>query len=175
MLMPLLRPEDACSWRAASWRTKWSSLRAAERFQVSATTAARRAARYRELGPAGMADRFCRPHHSPGRTCARTERHIISLRVKRRWGAGENRRPAGHPSLDHAPSAFPLALGRLTCQDRATGRVIRCHEHAAAGYQAQVPPPVPAQSSSKASRQPAACLTPQVSTARRAVRQERLP
>ncbi|WP_157641124.1 helix-turn-helix domain-containing protein, partial [Longispora albida] len=36
---------------------QWPLRRAAERFQVSATTAARWAGRYRELGEAGMADR----------------------------------------------------------------------------------------------------------------------
>ncbi|WP_431195946.1 leucine zipper domain-containing protein [Mycobacterium camsae] len=39
----------------------WPLRRAAERFQVSVTTAARWAGRYRELGEAGMADRSSRP------------------------------------------------------------------------------------------------------------------
>ena len=55
----------------------WSLRRAAERFQVSVTTAARWAARYRALGDAGMADRSSRPHCSPGQTPTRTERRII--------------------------------------------------------------------------------------------------
>jgi hypothetical protein len=38
----------------------WPLRRAAERFQVSVTTAARWAARYRALGDAGMADRSCK-------------------------------------------------------------------------------------------------------------------
>ncbi|ELP47065.1 hypothetical protein D522_07263, partial [Mycobacterium avium subsp. paratuberculosis S5] len=64
----------------------WSLRRAAERFQVSVTTAERWARRYRELGEAGMADRSSRPHHSPNRTPTRTERRIIKVRVIRRWG-----------------------------------------------------------------------------------------
>ena len=36
----------------------WSLRRAAERFQVAVTTAARWAGRYRELGEAGMVDRI---------------------------------------------------------------------------------------------------------------------
>jgi transposase-like protein len=49
----------------------WPACRAAERFQVSHTTAARWAARYRQQGAAGMADRSSRPHASPARTrCA---------------------------------------------------------------------------------------------------------
>jgi transposase-like protein len=43
----------------------WPVRRAAERFQVSPTTAARWAACYRQPGPAGMTDRSSRPHCSP--------------------------------------------------------------------------------------------------------------
>src|SRR5215475_4564380 len=59
----------------------WPLRRAAERFQVSHTTAARWAARYRAQGAAGMADRPSRPHTSPNRTPARAERRIVRLRV----------------------------------------------------------------------------------------------
>jgi transposase-like protein len=60
--------------------------RAAERFQVSPTTAKRWADRYRQLGAAGMVDRSSRPRHSPRRTPTRTERRIIKVRLARRWG-----------------------------------------------------------------------------------------
>jgi hypothetical protein len=56
----------------------WPLRRAAERFQVSPTTAKRWADRYRELGEAGMSDHSSRPHHSPHRTPTRTERRIIA-------------------------------------------------------------------------------------------------
>ncbi|MFJ9446278.1 integrase core domain-containing protein [Kitasatospora sp. NPDC101235] len=64
----------------------WPLRRAAERFQVSPTTAKRWADRYRTHGEAGMNDRSSRPHHSPRRTPTRTERRIIKVRVLRRWG-----------------------------------------------------------------------------------------
>lgn len=64
----------------------WPLRRAAERFQVAVTTAARWSARYRAEGPAGMADRSSRPHRSPNQTPTRTERRIIKVRVIRRWG-----------------------------------------------------------------------------------------
>uniref|UniRef100_UPI0012F631C7 leucine zipper domain-containing protein n=1 Tax=Nocardia takedensis TaxID=259390 RepID=UPI0012F631C7 len=54
----------------------WPLLRAAERFQVSPTTAKRWADRYRHLGEAGMSDRSSRPHHSPARTPTRTKRRM---------------------------------------------------------------------------------------------------
>jgi len=65
----------------------WPPRRAAERFQVSPTTARRWATRYRQHGETGMNDRSSRPHHSPRRTPTRTERRIINLRVTRRWGS----------------------------------------------------------------------------------------
>jgi hypothetical protein len=46
----------------------WPLRRAAERFQVSVTTAARWAGRYRAAGADGMADRSSRPHRSPGQS-----------------------------------------------------------------------------------------------------------
>ncbi|MDQ0689876.1 transposase-like protein [Arthrobacter sp. W4I7] len=62
----------------------WSLHRAAERFQVSVTTAARWAGRYRTQGEDGMEDRSSRPVRSPQRTPARRERRIIAIKVNRR-------------------------------------------------------------------------------------------
>ncbi|WP_037888082.1 leucine zipper domain-containing protein, partial [Streptomyces viridochromogenes] len=106
----------------------WPLRRAAERFQVSVSTAKRWADRYRQHGEAGMADRSSRPHASPRRTPTRTERRIIKVRVLRRWGPA---RIAGLLRL--APSTVHrvltrYALARLTHLDRATGRVIRRYE-----------------------------------------------
>ena len=42
----------------------WTLRRAAERFQVSVSTASRWAGRYRLEGGAGMSDRSSRPHYS---------------------------------------------------------------------------------------------------------------
>ncbi len=107
----------------------WPLRRAAQRFQVSPTTAARWAGRYRQLGAAGMADRSSRPHHSPGKTPHRTERRIINLRVVRRWGPARIGYLLGlHPSTVHRVlSRYRLA--RLAWLDRATGQPIRRYEH----------------------------------------------
>jgi transposase InsO family protein len=107
----------------------WPLRRAAERFQVSPTTAARWAARYRQYGPAGMSDLSSRPHASPARTPQRAERRIIKLRVTRRWGPA---RIAFRLGL--APSTVHAVLARYRCPplahlDRATGRPIRRYEH----------------------------------------------
>jgi transposase InsO family protein len=111
----------------------WPLRRAAERFQVSATTAMRWAKRYRERGAEGMNDRSSRPLSSPRRTPTRTERRIIKVRVVRRWGPARIGFLLGlHPSTVHRVlSRFGLA--RLSWLDRATGRNVRRFEHAAPG------------------------------------------
>jgi transposase InsO family protein len=111
----------------------WPLRRAAERFQVSPTTAQRWAGRYRELGEAGMADRSSRPHHSPRRTPTRTERRIIKVRVLRRWGPARIAYLLGlNPATVHRVLTR-YSLARLAHLDRATGRAIRRYEHAAPG------------------------------------------
>lgn len=103
----------------------WPLRRAAERFQVAVTTAARWAGRYRELGAAGMADRSSRPYRSPNRTPTRTERRIIKVRVIRRWGPHRIGYLLGlHPSTVHRVLTR-YGLAKLRWLDRPTGRVIR--------------------------------------------------
>jgi transposase InsO family protein len=106
----------------------WPLRRAAERFQVSHTTAARWAARYRQLGVCGMADQPSRPRSSPARTARRTERRIIGLRVTSRLGPA---RIAFRLGL--APSTVHAVLRRYGCPrlahlDRATGVPVRRYE-----------------------------------------------
>ena len=106
----------------------WPLRRAAERFQVSAATAARWAARYREDGAAGMADRPCRPHHSPRQLSRRTERRITGLRVTARLGPT---RIAFRLGLN--PSTVHRVLTRYGCPrlahlDRGTGVPVRRYE-----------------------------------------------
>jgi hypothetical protein len=108
---------------------KWPLARAAERFQVSATTAKRWADRYRQQGATGMIDRSSRPHHNPSRTPRKTEQRIIKLRLTHRLGPA---RIAGRLGLN--PSTVHRVLTRyhcprLTCLDRGTGRRIRRYEH----------------------------------------------
>jgi transposase InsO family protein len=111
----------------------WPLRRAAERFQVSPTTAARWAGRYRQLGAAGMSDRSSRPHRSPRRTPTRIERRVIKVRVTRRWGPARIAYLLGlHPSTVHRILAR-YRLARLCWLDRATGRVIRRYERSAPG------------------------------------------
>jgi transposase InsO family protein len=111
----------------------WPLRRAAERFQVSATTAARWARRYRAQGRAGMVDRSSRPHRSPHQTPTRTERRIIKVRVIRRWGPARIGYLLGlHPSTVHRVLTR-YRLAKLRWLDRPTGRVIRRMEAARCG------------------------------------------
>ncbi|MGW7410120.1 rhodanese-like domain-containing protein [Streptomyces sp. NPDC054833] len=98
----------------------WPVRRAAERFQVSHTTASRWANRYRRLGIAGMSDRSSRPHHQPAKTPARIEAEVIRLRREHRIGP---LRLAGRTGI--APSTAHRILVRnslpvLAACDRAT-------------------------------------------------------
>lgn len=61
----------------------WSIRRAAERFQISPTTAKKWADRYRAGGDGRPSSR---PRRSPARTPRRTERRIVALRITNRWG-----------------------------------------------------------------------------------------
>src|SRR5690348_4079336 len=111
----------------------WPLRRAAERFQVSPTTAKRWADRYRHCGAAGMADRSSRPRTSPRRTPTRTERRIIKARLLRRWGPARIAFLLGlNPATVHRVLTR-YKLARLAHLDRATGRPIRRYEHAAPG------------------------------------------
>lgn len=107
----------------------WPIARAAERYEVSWPTAKRWAERYRCQGVAGMADRSCRPRHSPLRTPQPVVRKIVHLRCKQRLGpvqiAGRLNMPA---STVHAVLTR-CRLNRLSHIDRATGEPIRRYEH----------------------------------------------
>jgi transposase InsO family protein len=106
----------------------WPVRRAAERFQVSHTTAARWAARYRQAGVAGMCDRSSRPRRSPNQLSRRTERRIIALRCSKRLGPA---RIAFRLGLN--PSTVHRVLRRYHCHrlahlDRATAVPVRRYE-----------------------------------------------
>jgi transposase InsO family protein len=111
----------------------WPLRRAAERFQVSPTTAQRWAQRYRLEGRAGMRDRSSRPHHSPRQTRQPVVRKIVHLR--RRKGLGPAM-IAGRLGM-HASTVHRVlrreGMPRLADTDRATREPIRRYERARPG------------------------------------------
>ncbi|MFJ3337290.1 IS481 family transposase [Streptomyces sp. NPDC086766] len=111
----------------------WPLRRAAERFQVSHTTSARWASRYRQLGTAGMHDRSSRPHSSPRQTPATVEQQVLRLRREHRIGPV---RLAAR--CDIAASTAHRILTRhslppLAACDRATGEPVRRYERSRPG------------------------------------------
>jgi transposase InsO family protein len=111
----------------------WSLRRAAERFQVSVSTAVRWAGRYRDHGAAAMVDRSSRPHRSPNQTPTRIERRIIKVRVIRRWGPARIAYLLGLNVSTVHRVLTRYGLAKLRWLDRATGRVIRRMESAHCG------------------------------------------
>jgi transposase InsO family protein len=107
----------------------WPVARAAERYDVSWPTANRWAQRYRQAGPAGMADRSSRPHRVANRTPAPVVRKVVHLRWKQRLGPIEiGARLQMPPSTVHAV-LVRCRLNRLWHVDRRTGEPIRRYEH----------------------------------------------
>ena len=115
----------------------WPLRRAAERFQVSVTTAARWAGRYRQLGPAGMTDRSSRPRRCPRQTRRRLVKKVVYLRASRGWGPARIGPKVGLPSSTVHKILVREGLPRLTEVDLATRqevrRTVRRYERVAPG------------------------------------------
>ena len=59
---------------------RWTQKAAAAAFRVSAKTAAKWVARYRQLGAAGLVDCSSRPHRSPRQTSSLLVEKVVALR-----------------------------------------------------------------------------------------------
>lgn len=112
---------------------RWPLRRAAERFQVAPTTARRWAARYRQHGVAGMADRSSRPRSCPRRLPRRVERRILGLRVRERIGPARIAARLGLPASTVHRVLVRYRAPRLAMLDRATGISVRRYERARPG------------------------------------------
>jgi transposase IS481 family protein len=106
----------------------WPEARAAERFQVSRPTAHRWATRYRDQGPAGMADRSSRPHHCPRRTPTPVVRKVVHLRWTQRLGPAQIAPRVGLAASTVHAVLVCCRISRLAGLDRATGQPIRRYE-----------------------------------------------
>ena len=106
----------------------WPLRRAAERFQVSHTTAARWAGRYRTHGESGMHDRTSRPHHQPRRTPTSVELHVIRLRHEHRIGPVRLAARCGIAASTAHRILTRHGIPPLATLDRATGQPIRRYE-----------------------------------------------
>ncbi|MEU9000177.1 leucine zipper domain-containing protein, partial [Streptomyces caniferus] len=111
----------------------WPLRRAAERFQVSHTTAARWAGRYELHGHAGMKDRSSRPHHQPHRTSAAVEDQVVRMRREHRIGPLRLAVRAGVAASTAHRILQRHGMPPLASCDRATGEPVRRYERARPG------------------------------------------
>jgi transposase-like protein len=111
----------------------WPVARAAERLQVSRTTAYRWLGRYRELGRVGLVDRSSRPHRMPRLTPAPVVRKIVHLRTTRRWGPVAIGARLGLAASTVHRVLVRVGRNRLAWTDRASGVPVRRYEHPAPG------------------------------------------
>jgi transposase InsO family protein len=110
----------------------WPKSRAAEFFGVAWKTADRWAERYRALGKSGMVDRSSRPHASPAKTDAATTKRIVSLRLRKRWGAVRLAAETGVAPSTAGAVLRRCRISRLARLERREHDVVR-YEHAAPG------------------------------------------
>ncbi len=108
---------------------KWTAARAAERFGVASTTARRWAARYRAEGKAGMQDRSSRPHASPAKTDPATTKRIVSLRLRKRWGAVRLAAETGVASSTAGAVLRRCRINRLSRLERRERPPAHRYEH----------------------------------------------
>ncbi|MFI0822821.1 IS481 family transposase [Streptomyces sp. NPDC021098] len=111
----------------------WPLRRAAERFQVSHTTAARWAHRYRHQGTAGLHDRSSRPHRSPRRTPAALEEQVLHRRREHRIGPLRLAARTGIAASTAHRILQRHGLPPLATLDRATGEPVRRYERSRPG------------------------------------------
>lgn len=98
-------------------------------FMVSVVTARKWAARLREEGPAGMADRSSRPRSMPAKTPLPVVKRIVQARWRHRLGPVQIAGVLGlAPSTVHAV-LVRCGINRLSRIDRITGEPIRRYEH----------------------------------------------
>jgi transposase InsO family protein len=126
----LLTPKGRLALARCVVEEGWSLRRAAERFQVSVTTAARWADRYRERDTSrppleAMTDRSSRPRRSPHRTPAKRERQVVHLRRKRGWGPARIAAKLGMPASTVNRVLRRRGLPPLAHVDLATRRELR--------------------------------------------------
>ena len=107
----------------------WTCSAASKMFMVSPRTAAKWAARYRGEGPAGMADRSSRPHHSPTRTPEHLKRQVVALRWRHRLGPVQIAGRLGMPASTVHAVLVRCRINRLSRIDRVTGEPLRRYEH----------------------------------------------
>ena len=103
----------------------WPPAQAAEALGVSRATAYKWLARYRQHGPAGLADGSSRPHRCPHALPASQVRRVLAARRRRRQGP---HRLSYHLAMPRSTIYGVLrrhGMSRLSHTDRPSGVVVR--------------------------------------------------
>jgi transposase InsO family protein len=108
---------------------KWSVSAASKMFMVAPRTARKWADRYRDEGPAGMADRSSRPRSMPAKTPPETVKRIVRLRWRHRLGPVQIGGRLGIAASTVHAVLVRCRINRLSRIDRVTGEPIRRYEH----------------------------------------------
>ena len=107
----------------------WTYATAAKMFMVAPRTAKKWADRYRNEGPAGMADRSSRPRTSPTKTPPDLVRQIVRLRWRHRLGPVQIGGRLDLPASTVHAVLVRCRINRLSHIDRVTGEPLRRYEH----------------------------------------------
>jgi transposase InsO family protein len=103
----------------------WPPAQAAESLGVSRATAYKWLARYRQHGPAGLADRSSRPHRRPHALTPAQVRRVLAARRRHRQGPHRLAWRLGMPRSTIYGVLARHHMSRLAHTDRASGVVIR--------------------------------------------------
>ncbi len=106
----------------------WSAAAVAESAGVSRATVYKWRQRYRLEGPAGLADRSCRPHNSPRRIEPEKVARVLELRRSRKLGPHRLSSLTGLARSTCYKLLRSHQLHRLDWMDRPSGRLIRRYE-----------------------------------------------
>jgi transposase InsO family protein len=111
----------------------------AKELGVSRQCAHRWVARFDAEGEAGLVDRSSRPHHSPTRTPARTERRVVAARHRLHCGPAGLARHTGVPAATCGRILRRHGVPRLAHCDPLTGNLIRATRRSAERYERERP------------------------------------
>ena len=125
----LLAQRMAAGWRAPA---------VAEAAGVSVATVYVWWRRFRVEGIAGLADRSCRPHHSPRRVALVLEAEVVRLRQELKLGPHELAERSGLAVSTCHKILVRHGLQRLQWMDRPTGRLVRRIEMSRPGEELQL-------------------------------------
>ena len=103
----------------------WPPAQAAESLGVSRATAYKWLARYRQHGPAGLADRSSRPRRCPHALSAAQVRRVLAARRRRRQGPHRLGYQLGMPRSTVYGVLRRHGMSRLAQVDRVSGAVVR--------------------------------------------------